>query len=38
MENFNSETGVGCDVHNAIPFYHWGGLSALIPLMHAGAV
>jgi len=30
MENFNPET--------PIPFYHWGGLGTLIPLMHAGAV
>ena len=22
MENYNSVSGVGCDVHNAIPFYH----------------
>jgi hypothetical protein len=38
MENFNSQTGSGCDVHNAIPFYHWGSCTALVSLMHAGAV
>ncbi len=38
MENFNSNTGVGCDVGNAIPFYHWGALNALIPLMQSGRV
>ena len=38
MENYNSETGVGCDVGNAIPFYHWGALNALIPLAQAGLV
>lgn len=36
MENFNSVTGAGCDVGNAIPFYHWGALMALIPLDEAG--
>jgi glycogen debranching enzyme len=36
MENFNSQTGAGCDVGNAIPFYHWGGLNALVALMEAG--
>ena len=38
MENFNSETGAGCDVHNAIPFYHWGSCTAFVALMHAGSV
>jgi putative isomerase len=38
MENFNSVTGAGCDVTNAIPFYHWGALNALIPLMQKGLV
>jgi hypothetical protein len=36
MENFNSVTGQGCDVSNAIPFYHWGALNALIPLLEKG--
>ena len=31
MENYNSNTGEGCDVGNANPFYHWGALMALIP-------
>ena len=35
MENYNSQTGVGCDVGNAIPFYHWGALNALVPLIEA---
>ena len=30
MENSNSETGEGCDVTNAQPFYHWGALTALL--------
>jgi len=38
MENYNSVTGVGCDVGNAIPFYHWGALMALVPLVETGAV
>lgn len=36
MENFNSQSGAGCDVQNASPFYHWGALNALIPLLEAG--
>jgi hypothetical protein len=35
MENYNSQSGVGCDVSNAVPFYHWGGLNALVPLLEA---
>jgi putative isomerase len=38
MENFNSVDGVGCDVHNAIPFYHCGSCTALVALMHSGAL
>ena len=38
MENYNSVTGVGCDVTNAIPFYHWGALTGLISLIEAGVV
>ena len=29
---------VGCDVGNASPFYHWGALNALVPLMEAALV
>jgi len=36
MENYNSVAGVGCDVSNAVPFYHWGALLALTPLLDAG--
>ena len=35
MENYNSESGAGCDVGNASPFYHWGALNALVPLLEA---
>ncbi|MBP7401593.1 MAG: hypothetical protein KBA30_03165 [Clostridia bacterium] len=36
-ENYNADTGEGCDVPNSDSFYHWGGLLALIPLMEADA-
>ncbi|HEY5466767.1 MAG TPA: trehalase family glycosidase [Clostridia bacterium] len=35
-ENYNGDTGEGCDVTSSDSFYHWGGLLALIPLMEAG--
>ncbi|HEY3328522.1 MAG TPA: trehalase family glycosidase [Capsulimonadaceae bacterium] len=35
-ENYNAETGEGCDVHNSDPFYHWGGLLGMVALMEAG--
>jgi hypothetical protein len=35
-ENFNSDTGIGCDVPNSDKFYHWGGLLSLIALIEAG--
>ncbi len=35
-ENYNAETGEGCDVSTSDSFYHWGGLLALIPLMEKG--
>jgi hypothetical protein len=31
-ENYNSDTGEGCDVENSDPFYHWGCLLGLIAL------
>jgi putative isomerase len=31
-ENYNADTGQGCDVPNSDPFYHWGGLLAWIAL------
>ena len=33
MENSNSQTGEGCDVENAISFYHWGALNALMSFL-----
>jgi hypothetical protein len=33
MENYNSGSGLGCDVANANSFYHWGALTALIPFL-----
>ena len=38
MENYNSVAGQGCDSGDAVPFYHWGALDALVPLMQAGLV
>jgi hypothetical protein len=38
MKNFNSVTGTGCDVSNAVPFDHWGSCTALVALMEAGAL
>jgi hypothetical protein len=37
-ENFNGDTGEGCDVKNSDKFYHWGGLLSLIALMEEGYV
>ena len=31
-ENYNNNTGEGCDIENSDFFYHWGCLLALIPL------
>ena len=33
MENYNSFTGEGCDSGDAVPFYHWGALNALVRLI-----
>jgi neutral trehalase len=35
-ENFNGDTGEGCDVQNSDKFYHWGGLLSYIALIEAG--
>lgn len=35
-ENFNAGTGVGKDVRNSDPFYHWGALLGLIYMMEEG--
>jgi hypothetical protein len=35
-ENFNGDTGEGCDVRNSDKFYHWGGLLSLVSLIEAG--
>jgi neutral trehalase len=35
-ENFNGDTGVGCDVQNSDKFYHWGGLLSYIALIENG--
>jgi hypothetical protein len=37
-ENYNGDTGEGCDARNSDKFYHWGGLLSLIALMEKGFV
>ena len=35
-ENYNANTGEGCDKQNSDGFYHWGGLLGLIAFIEAG--
>jgi len=35
-ENYNGDTGEGCDVKNSDKFYHWGALLSLVALIEAG--
>lgn len=35
-ENYNADTGEGCDSRRSDRFYHWGGLLGVIVLMEAG--
>ena len=35
-ENYNAETGEGCDVTNSDKFYHWGALLGTIGLIENG--
>lgn len=35
-ENYNADTGEGCDVKSSDRFYHWGGLLGLIAFIEAG--
>ena len=35
-ENYNGDTGWGCDAKNSDKFYHWGALLALTALTEAG--
>ncbi|MGI5894117.1 MAG: MGH1-like glycoside hydrolase domain-containing protein [Candidatus Merdivicinus sp.] len=37
-ENYNGDTGEGCDKRNSDKFYHWGALLSLIAMMDAGYV
>jgi hypothetical protein len=37
-ENYNADTGEGCDVRNSDKFYHWGALLSLIALIDGGYV
>ena len=35
-ENYNADSGEGCDIRSSDKFYHWGGLLGLIALTEAG--
>jgi putative isomerase len=35
-ENYNGIVGVGEDVGNADPFYHWGALPAMMAMLEGG--
>ncbi|MBT2659027.1 hypothetical protein J7E81_28045 [Bacillus sp. ISL-18] len=35
-ENYNADTGEGCDKNNSDRFYHWGALLGIIPLIEEG--
>jgi putative isomerase len=35
-ENYNPDTGEGCDMPNSDRFYHWGGLLGLVACIEAG--
>ena len=37
-ENYNADTGEGCDKPNSDRFYHWGGLLGLIAFIEAGVL
>jgi putative isomerase len=37
-ENYNGDTGEGCDVGSSDRFYFWGGLLSMVALMDAGYV
>lgn len=37
-ENYNPDTGEGCDRPNSDRFYHWGGLLGLIAFIESGAM
>ena len=37
-ENYNGDTGEGCDVRNSDKFYHWGALLGLISMLESGEI
>ncbi len=37
-ENYNADTGEGCDKPNSDAFYHWGGLLGMIALIESGVL
>ncbi len=36
-ENYNADTGEGCDMGNSDRFYHWGGLLGLIVVLESAS-
>lgn len=37
-ENYNGDTGEGCDVKNSDKFYHWGALLGVIGMLESGEI
>lgn len=37
-ENYNGDTGEGCDVRNSDKFYHWGALLGVIGMLESGEI
>lgn len=37
-ENYNADTGEGCDVKNSDKFYHWGALLGIIGMLEDGEI
>ncbi|MCL1858902.1 MAG: hypothetical protein FWF92_06675 [Oscillospiraceae bacterium] len=37
-ENYNADTGMGCDVNSSDRFYHWGALLSLIAMIDGGYI
>ena len=37
-ENYNGDTGMGCDIGSSDKFYHWGGLLTMVALTEAGYI
>lgn len=37
-ENYNGDTGAGCDARNSDKFYHWGALLAVVAMLEKGQI